>query len=203
MMNQSDKHELDSRESADDYTIIDSKKLRKQIITEKIYPFYIDEVNNQLMQIKLWSTLYTIFSTLIPVTMVATSILSFSVPQFPKITYLTYIAGIFSIIGLMCERFSHYCSTQHTMSTQRTNILLESIGIHDTLPDTLATQITDVANTLNPLKTTNQPTNKTNFPSTNSTNMSDLLNKTILPIQQLKSETLDQSNMLDTSDINY
>lgn len=124
-----------SDNSNNNYTIIDSKQLRKKIISEKIYPFYIDEINQNLVEIKIWSTMYSIFSTLTIIMISASTIVSFSVPQFPNIHYVSYIAGILGVVALMCERFAHYCSSQSSVSTQRINLLLQSIGVNDTLPD--------------------------------------------------------------------
>jgi len=121
-----------------DYTIIDSKKIRKEIITKKIYPFYIQEIDNYLIQRKMWSYLYSIFSTFTIILISASTIVSFSVPQFPKKNYVSYIAGILGVVALMCDRFSHYCNTQGSVSTQKINLLLNSIGINDTLPDVMS-----------------------------------------------------------------
>lgn len=120
-----------------EYTIIDNKKLRKKVVLEKLYPFYVDEVDSNLGQIKLWATVNSVFSTLTIIMICASTVVSFSAPQFPNVTYISYIAGVFGVVALMCERFAHYCSSQSSASTQRVNMLLESIGIHDAIPDML------------------------------------------------------------------
>lgn len=124
-----------------DYTVIDSKKLRKKIISEKIYPFYLDEIDENLSQRKIWSTIYSIFSALTIVVISASSIVSFSAPQFPNVTYISYVAGVLGVISLMCERFTNYCSIQSSASTQRINVLMSSIGINDTIPDIMKIKI--------------------------------------------------------------
>ncbi len=154
-----------------DYTIIDSKKLRKKIILEKIYPFYLEEVDSTLLQIKYWSKTYEIFSATTAIMISATTIISFSAPQFPDIHYISYMAGILGVCALACERFTHYCSTQASASTQRTNILLESIGIKDTIPDTQNLKINDEITSPENNQTNNLASNQIN----NSVNKSDIV----------------------------
>lgn len=153
MNNNADKKDIENNIS--DYTIIDGKKIRKDIITKKIYPFYIQEIDNYLVQRKMWSYLYSIFSTFTIVLMSASTIVSFSVPQFPKKNYVSYIAGILGVISLMCDRFSHYCNTQGSASTQKINMLLNSIGINDTLPDIMTIKSQDLDSLTNSVNLAN------------------------------------------------
>lgn len=140
--------DLVSHGSDGNYTVIDSKRLRTKIITEYIYPSYEDEICNNLMQRKLWATMFSIFSSLTIIMICASTIVSFSVPQFPNIDYVSYLAGILGVIALMCERFAHYCSSQGSSSTQKVNVLLKSIGIHDSLPDTLVISPPDLSSSI-------------------------------------------------------
>lgn len=119
------------------YREIDSKKLRMEIITEQIYPAYKEEITSNLTQRKVWSTMFSIFSSLTIMMVASSTIVSFSVPQFPNVHYISYLAGVLGVVALMCERFANYCSAQGSASTQRVNLLLKSIGINDELPDTI------------------------------------------------------------------
>ena len=120
------------------YSIIDSKQLRKDIITNKLYPYYLTQIDEHLVYIKIWSRLHYIFSTISVIMISASTIVSFSVPQFPNVNYINYIAGVLGVIAVMCDRFSHYCSAEGTSNTQRINLLMKSIGINDTIPDIMS-----------------------------------------------------------------
>lgn len=130
-----DNNTRDDNSRDNNYKIIDSKKLRMEIITQKIYPAYKEDVDNCLFQRKMWSTMFSIFSTFTILMISASTVVSFSAPQFPNITYISYFAGVLGVIALMCERFAHYCGSQSSVNTQKLNILLKSIGVNDEMPD--------------------------------------------------------------------
>jgi hypothetical protein len=136
MDHQNNTKETDSNGS---FTCFDSRQLRREIITEKIYPAYLSEVDNNLFQRKLWSGMFTVFSSLTVILMSASTIVSFSAPQFPNAGYVSYIAGILGVGSLMCKTFGHFAMVEGSTSTQRVNILLKSIGINELLPDTITT----------------------------------------------------------------
>lgn len=125
-------------DSLNSYTIIDSKKLRMEILVENIYPTYKTEIKLNLRQRKLWARLFSLFSTLTVILMGASTVVSFSATQFENTVYISYIAGILGVTSLMCKSFSNFCRYQSSASTHRVNTLLKSIGIQDIIPDTMA-----------------------------------------------------------------
>lgn len=136
--------------SSNDFVIIDSAKLRKKIITEQIYPYYQNEISNNLTQIKIFSTSNSVVLNLTMIMMSLSTIVSFTAPQFPKITYISYIAGVCGVLAILCERFGHFYSSQASLCLQRVNLLLKSIGINDSIPDVMSIQSPDLVNTSNP-----------------------------------------------------
>lgn len=117
------------------YKIIDSQKLRQDVIEDKIYPAYLKDLDDGLTWRRYWSIIASIFFTSTFVIMSASTILTFIAPQYPNEKYISYISGILGICSLMSDRFAHYCSGQSSNSTRKVNILLHSIGIDDTMPD--------------------------------------------------------------------
>jgi hypothetical protein len=124
---------------SNNYDIIDSAQLREYIIVKKIYPAYVKEIEEGLYWRKKWNMVGSLFFTLTFVVVSVSTIISFSVPQFPNISYISYLAGCFGTLALMCDRFAHYCKSQSSESTKKVNILLKSIGINDSLPDVAST----------------------------------------------------------------
>lgn len=145
MIHENNQHDLISSSTNNEYHITNSSELKRKIVITKIYPSYMDDINTGLTQRKVWSTLFSICSTLTIVAMLTSAICSFSVPQFPKITHMNYIAGVLTITAIVFERFSHYCSAQANASTQQINTLLKSLGINETLQDNTSTEVLDSA----------------------------------------------------------
>lgn len=117
------------------YTLADNNKLKQEILNDVLFPEIKQEVISSLAQRKCWTEMYTVFSTLSFIIMGFSTAISFSVPQFPKLTFLGYFGGILGIVAMSCKTFSHYSSIQSTSSTQNANVLLKSLGINEQLPD--------------------------------------------------------------------
>lgn len=119
----------------ENYHIIDSRIIRKLIIEKKLYPTYENEIDDGLLWRNRWSKMASCFFTVTFIVMAASTIISFSAPQFPDIHIISYLAGCFGVVALMCDRFAHFCSMQSSNNTKRVNMLMKSIGINDTIPD--------------------------------------------------------------------
>lgn len=134
-----------TRESDESYHIIDSRKLRRRIIENKIYPAYEKEIDEGLIWRNKWAKISSCFFTLTFLIMSVSTIVSFSAPQFPEIGIISYSAGCLGVIALISDRFAHYCSSQSTSNTKRVNMLMRSIGINDSIPDVALSSLSDGA----------------------------------------------------------
>lgn len=117
------------------YHIIDSRIIRKRVIEDKLYPTYEKEINDGLIWRNRWTKISSCFFTVTFVVMATSTIISFSSPQFPDVQIISYLAGCFGVVALMCDRFAHFCNAQSSNNTKIVNMLMKSIGINDTIPD--------------------------------------------------------------------
>lgn len=120
--------------SKNDYTFIDSKKIRKQIIVDIIYPNYIDDLTTQYKWRTVWGIFASIFFTLATIVMLASTFLSF-VSSYYKEPIYAFVAGCVGISAVVTDRFAHFCDSRNSNSTKKINALLKSIGINDAIPD--------------------------------------------------------------------
>ena len=139
------------------YTIIDSKQLRHEIITGHIYPAYINEFTDALAWKRHWSKISSIAFTITFIVVSGSTLISFSAPQFPNVNYLSYLSGVVGLVAMASDRFAHFADGKSRENTNKVNILLKSIGIHDTFPDT-STHATEDTQT----KTDNSAVTNTN-----------------------------------------
>lgn len=185
---ESNANESRDNDSINSYTIIDNKKLRMEILMEHIYPTYKTEIKTNLFQRKIWARFFSLFSTLTVVLMGASTVVSFSATQFKNTIYISYIAGILGVISLMCKSFSNFCRYQSSTSTHRVNTLLKSIGIQDTIPDTMAELHQNIQ------QYENDEENANIFKKTFSTN--NIIGQQIQPTQPVQSAQLKLSQKI-------
>lgn len=126
-----DQHDCDKK---NDYTVIDSRKVRKQIITDMVYPNYMNDLKSQYRWRNVWGTFASVFFTLSTIVMLASTFLSF-VSSYYKEPIYAFIAGCVGIGAVVTDRFAHFCDSRNSSSTKKINTLLRSIGINDTIPD--------------------------------------------------------------------
>jgi hypothetical protein len=157
-------------DATNEYKIIDNRDLRKKIITELLYPIYYKEVKSSLEWRIKWTELSSFFFIFTTIIVSMSSILSFSAPQFPNIPILSYIAGCVNIIALMSDRFAHYCVSQSSTNTKKTNILINSIGINDTIPDVASSSVPDFVTKIKPPNIESQQTYIDLLPNNNNNN---------------------------------
>ena len=125
-----------------------TKELRSAIITNELDPSLKDEIHESLIWRKLWGKMAKFFFTLTFILMGTTSLLSFASNTIVK-SDISYYAGMIGTIGMLSDRFAHYCSSQSSISTSRLNQLLKIVGINDTIPTIpIATNTEDHATAL-------------------------------------------------------
>ncbi|AYV80313.1 MAG: hypothetical protein Gaeavirus30_3 [Gaeavirus sp.] len=124
-------------------SMFNSHIIRKRILDTKIYPMYMEEIDNSLKWRDIWARMSSCFFTVTFIIVSVSTIVSFSAPQFPTIHEMSYLAGCFGVLALISDRFAHYCTAQSTSNTKKVNILLKSIGINDIIPDIANASIVD------------------------------------------------------------
>ena len=135
--------ELDSRNTSqdphdhdkkNDYTVIDSRSVRKRIITDIVYPQYVNDVKSQYIWRSVWGTVASIFFTLATLATLTTTILAFMSAYWKDPVY-AFSSGCVGTIATAIGSFAHFCDSRNSGSTKKINALLRSIGINDTIPD--------------------------------------------------------------------
>ena len=140
-------------------TSIKTEELRSDIIINELDPELKKEINDTLVWRKLWAKLAQIFFTLTFVFMGTTALLSFASNTIAT-PNISYYAGLIGTIGMLNDRFAHYCSSQSSINTLRVNQLLKLVGINDDLPDIpISTNTVDARTTVigtNAIKSSSQ-----------------------------------------------
>jgi len=123
-------------------TIIDNEQLRRTIIQEEIGPAYRSEMHSELIWRRKWNKIASVFFTLTFIIMACGTFVSFFVPIFPSVEYLPYIVSGIGLLSMVNDRFAHFANKKSSESTRIINMLANSIGINDEMPD-ISIQITE------------------------------------------------------------
>ena len=117
-------------------TSIDLSEIQRDIFQTQIAPSYAREISDGLCGRRIWNKMSVIFTILTFVFMAGSSVTSFSSPQFPSQTYLSYLSGTLTVISMICFKFAIYFSSLSSDCTKQINLMLKSIGMSIVLPDT-------------------------------------------------------------------
>jgi len=147
-----------------------SDTLKKQILEKIIEPYYYNDVQTILKNIKYWSISGSIFETISKLLVMFGAVFSFSSGFFSNYnTTLSFTSGTFSSISLACFQFAIYCNHESKKCTIRLNEILNKLNIapidvphddsslqEDKSQKTVITNVNDIESQINKINENNE-----------------------------------------------
>ncbi len=107
-----------------------SYALKQKILDQIIEPYYFDDVQTILKNIRYWSISGTAFETISKLLVMFGAVFSFSSGFFTNYnTALSFTSGTFSSISLACFQFAIYCNRESKKCTIKLNEILNKLQI--------------------------------------------------------------------------